>query len=97
MNGSSINLNPGYGELLLNRDLNIDGPGAGNLAISGQNQTRVFQVAGTVTISGLTIENGSANYPYGNFGFYGGGILNAGTLTIAVRCRATAPATAAPS
>lgn len=59
------------GELLLNKDLTITGPGAGSLAISGSNLSRVFEVASAVTasVSGLTISNGSA--------VNGGGFLNA--------------------
>ncbi len=65
--------------LSINTSLTISGPGASNVAISGNNALQVFSISGgtTVTISGVTIENG-------NFGGYpfGGGIANGGTLTL---------------
>ena len=59
------------GELLVARSITISGPGTENLAVSGNNQSRVFHVASgqTVTISGLTITNGHASDS-------GGGIYN---------------------
>jgi hypothetical protein len=81
---------PGFGgsvELVIDKSLNIEGPGAASLAINGGNFARVFRVnAGVqVTLSGLTIENGN-----GRTGAYdpalddgrGGSILNYGTLTV---------------
>ena len=57
-------------ELLINHSVTIDGPGANELFVSGNNSGRVFEVAaGQVAISGLTITDGqevAAN---------GGGIL----------------------
>ena len=51
------------GELLVARSITISGPGAENLAVNGNNQSRVFHIASgqTVTISGLTITNGHAS------------------------------------
>ncbi len=48
------------GQLVVNKDLTIAGPGAKNLTVSGNDQSRVFEVAsGTrVEISGLTITGG---------------------------------------
>jgi Right handed beta helix region len=68
------------GELYINKDLTIKGPGAGKLAVSGNNRNRVIYIdfAGNVRISGLTITKG--NDP-GNFG-EGGGIDNDGNLTL---------------
>ena len=65
------------GELLVSTNLTITGPGAGQLTISGNNTSRVFEVASGVQVgmSGLTISNGQGVY-------YGGGIYNRGTLTI---------------
>lgn len=59
-------------------NLTISGPGAGSLAISGNNARRVFSIAGgaNVELSGLTIRQGQA------YADVGGGIFNAGTLTI---------------
>jgi hypothetical protein len=68
------------GELLINKDLTISGPGASSLAISGNNSVGVFAINGgiTVSISGVTIQNGNAG-PSGA----GGGISNPqGTLTL---------------
>ena len=73
------------GELVINKTLTIQGPGAGALAISGGNNSRVFEVYGfntNVMLSGLTITqgNGRGNLDTGD----GGGILNmdGSTLTI---------------
>ena len=54
--------------ILLNQSLTIQGPGAANLTISGQSQTRIFFVgtgttapfSGTVNITGVTLANGLA-------------------------------------
>ena len=64
------------------KSLTISGPGAGSLAISGGDSVPVFVIqplaglGGPViaTISGVTIEKGSS--------LLGGGIFNAGTLTL---------------
>jgi len=65
--------------LMINQNVTIQGPGAGNLTISGANQVAVFVVnsAGTnASISGLTIANGKTG------GGPGGGISNSGVLTV---------------
>ena len=64
------------GELDVSQSLAIDGPGAGQLAVSGDDASRVFEINGgaTVTISGLLITDGQA--------VQGGGIFNSGTLTL---------------
>jgi hypothetical protein len=75
-------------ELYIDKNLNIEGLGARYLAISGGNQSRVFEVAPNVqvTLSGMTIENGKAylgNVAWGGGSYdQGGGILNFGTLTL---------------
>jgi hypothetical protein len=80
--GQTITLHTG--ELLVNPTaggtLAIQGPGADNLEVSGDDASRVFniafaavQTANAVTISGLTISNGAVN---GN----GGGIFSQGSL-----------------
>jgi hypothetical protein len=58
------------GELAVTNSLDIEGPGANNLAISGNAVSRVFDIGGgvNVTLAGLTITNGLADH--------GGGILN---------------------
>src|SRR6059036_1241045 len=70
------------GELLINKDLIISGPGMTNLTIqrstaAGAAEFRIFNVdSGIVTISGLAMQNGSAS------GSSGGGLLNQTTLTL---------------
>ena len=48
------------GELLVTNDLTILGPGATNLSVSGNSQTRVLEIGSNITanISGLTIRDG---------------------------------------
>jgi hypothetical protein len=64
------------GELLLTGDLTITGLGATRLSISGNGSSRVFHVASgaVVELAELAIRNGRAAD--------GGGLFNAGTLTI---------------
>jgi hypothetical protein len=78
--GQTITLNAAKGPLVLNKDLTIQGPGAGQLTISGNDATRVFAIAAgaTDTIAGLTIARGSAD----GLSFGGGGILNNGGATL---------------
>jgi len=78
LNGETITLTSG--ELLVDKRVTISGPGANRLAVDANHTSRVFYIAsGTdVTISGLTITNGSA--PSHQFG---GGIYNDhATLTL---------------
>ena len=72
--GQTIKLTSG--ELTIAKSLDIDGPGAGQLTVSGGGASRVFDIASgaDVTLSGLTIANGVA--------VQGGGIDNFGTLTV---------------
>jgi hypothetical protein len=68
------------GELLINKNLTIQG--SGGLTISGNNARRIFRIAsGAVTISGLTITQGRANSSSSPAGI-GGAIYNAGNLTL---------------
>jgi hypothetical protein len=72
------------GQLDITDDLDIEGPGADQLAISGNHQSRVFNISGgaTVTIAGLTISDGLA-FQMGAMG-QGGAIRNvSSTLTVA--------------
>ena len=66
------------GELSINKDLTIEGPGKDQLAISGNNASRVFNISGgnTVIIIDLTVQQGNAG------GNDGGGIYNEGDLTV---------------
>ncbi len=62
------------GELKINQNLTILGPGTRTLAISGNNSSRVFNLSrGTVFISSLTLTNGRVVGTNGNPGQMGGG------------------------
>ena len=70
------------GPLTITNNLDIDGPGAGKLAVSGQGVSRVFVIDGgsyggasQVSIGGLTIEDGLATSDL-DFPASGGGILD---------------------
>ena len=82
LDGQTITLTSG--ELLIRKNLTIAGPGASQLTISGNNASRVFEVAKgeTDTLSGLTISNGAA--PSVRQAGEGGGILvdSGATLTV---------------
>ena len=61
--------------IVISQDLTISGPGQTSLAVDGGSTTEPFEVSsGTVSISGLTIQNGD--------GTAGGAINNSGTLTV---------------
>jgi predicted outer membrane repeat protein len=65
-------------ELTVDGDLKINGPGADLVTVDANDASRAFDiVSGKVQISGLRIANGAADQ--------GGGILNAGNLTL-TRC-----------
>jgi hypothetical protein len=83
------------GELDINKNLTIQGPGAGLLTVTSEsvlaNQapSRIFEMESSVTnatLSGMTIRNGGGlKSSYGVSDSYdgaGGGVLNLGTLTI---------------
>jgi hypothetical protein len=87
LSGQTIALQ--HGELRIDKNLDIEGPGATKLAINGNFTSRVFEVAANVqvTLSGLTIENGDGlAYAYAfdrsDWDYAGGAILNHGTLTV---------------
>jgi hypothetical protein len=63
------------GELAIAKNLTISGPGASVISVSGHHASRVFNISGTVTISGLTAADGTS--------FTGGGIYNGGNFTLA--------------
>jgi len=69
------------GELAIANNLTITGPGASLLTISGNHNSRVFNVnlasPGVVTLSGMTVTNGTTSGD-------GGGITNQGTGTLNV-------------
>src|SRR5262245_4226832 len=68
-------ITPG-GQLDVTDDLEIRGPGAELVAVSGNDASRVFEIAPGVAaaLDGLTITHGQAEN--------GGGIYNAGALTV---------------
>lgn len=68
----------GQGELVIDKDLTIVGPGTSLLSITGNHSSRVLAVTtgATVSISGLTLRDGSV------YGASGGVIHNAGTLSL---------------
>jgi hypothetical protein len=71
LDGQTITLT--QGELAVSENLDIEGPGANKLTISGNGVSRVFDISSgvTATIAGLTIAHGFAAPLDG-----GGGILN---------------------
>jgi hypothetical protein len=85
LSGQTITLTSG--ELDITTGLTIQGPGAGQLTISGGKNSRVFDVnaSAPVVLSGLTVTGGDGvasallAYPYDGDG---GGILNLSTLTL---------------
>jgi hypothetical protein len=63
------------GVLTINKGLAVNGPGAAQLTIDGNHASEVFDIiAGTVSLSGLTIANGKS--------ILGGGIENVANLTV---------------
>jgi hypothetical protein len=82
LDGQTITLTSG--ELALTQSLDIEGPGAGLLTVSGNNASRVFDISSgvTATIAGLTITDGLAGGTAPLFAGSGGGILDLGTLTV---------------
>ncbi|OWK36578.1 Fibronectin type III domain protein [Fimbriiglobus ruber] len=86
LNGSTINLT--LGTLDVNRSLSIQGPGASQLTVDGQGMFQPFLIfngtastLSTVSISGLTVQNGDSDPSLGGTGF-GGGIESAENTTL---------------
>jgi hypothetical protein len=77
LQGATITLTSA--QISINKNLTLIGLGAGNLTISGNHKYRVFNIgsARVVNISGLTIAAGTVKNDRG------GGIYNAGKLTLA--------------
>ena len=80
-------------ELLINKNITVDGDlnndGAADVILDGQYRTRVVEItsSSTVTLDGLVITRGlvsgnGGNGGYGATGAMGGGIFNAGILTL---------------
>ncbi len=68
-----------YNENLFVQDLTLNGAGIGSTIIDGSMSGRVLETTGSVTITGVTIQNGSYN-PTDIFG--GAGIANFGNLLV---------------
>jgi hypothetical protein len=89
--GDTINFAPSVttitltsGELVIDKNLTITGPGANRLTVTATHNDfvpfRIFNISSstvTVSISGMTISNGFTGLYYS-----GGGILSAGVLTL---------------
>ena len=83
------------GEIVIDKDLTIAGPAAANVAISGNQASRIFRIAaGTVSLADLTLTRGrvvgrtptqAEGSVYDGEPARGGAILNDGTLTC-TRC-----------
>src|SRR4029077_13247788 len=69
------------GQLTVNNNITISGPGAGSLAVDGNANAGVFFINSgvTVTISGLSITNGNASS-------LGGGIYNGSATVMLSNC-----------
>ena len=81
LNGRTIQLNPALGELVVDSDVEILGPGADLLTVDADRNSRVFSVSNasdaiTAEIAGLSIVRG-----YSNAG-HAGGVYNTETLTV---------------
>ncbi len=66
------------GDLDITDTVTINGMGANSTSIDGNQIDRVFQITGTVVISGVTIRNGKVS----SINPFGAGILNYGMLTL---------------
>jgi predicted outer membrane repeat protein len=93
LDGGTITLTSG--ELLIAKNLTIQGPGAGLLTVTttgaiqsaSYGPSRIFEVYDTVALSGMTISNGVGYASPNGYNVdpddgTGGGVLNHGTLTI---------------
>ena len=68
-------------QLTVTRSVNISGPGADQLSVSGNDLVRVFNIgSGTVSVSGLSVVHSHVTSASSNN--FGGGIFNSGTLTL---------------
>src|SRR5262249_6283192 len=79
LSGTQLELNDTSGDP--KQTIEITGPGANLLSVSGNQASPVFQIDGgvTATISGLTITKGNSA---GSANNGGGGLFNEGTLTL---------------
>lgn len=72
------------GEIVIDKNLVVTGPGAALLSINANRLSRIFNIRpnATVSLSGLTVTNGKSGFDTQINGLPGGGILNAGALTL---------------
>lgn len=73
------------GELVINKTLTVEGPGAANLTLHGpRNRSRVLDISpnGVASLSGLTIAGGNAYSERSDDDAGGGGIRNQGKLQL---------------
>jgi len=82
--GGTILLDPGLGELPIDSNVSVVGPGSDLLTVDADDNCRVFHVMdGTIaSIAGLTITGGWAEDPAGGANAAGGAVYNTGTLTL---------------
>ncbi len=73
--GGTIGLSSG--QLVVNRSVEIDASDAPGVVVSGNNASRVFQIAATATVSMIDLEIAD-----GAAAPQGGGVLNLGTLSL---------------
>jgi hypothetical protein len=86
-------------ELLIYKNLDIVGPGAGLLAIDGNQQSRILEIAAnaTVTVSAIALNNGTvagadggfrttSHAPDGGDAYGGGALINAGSSLQLIAC-----------
>ncbi|OWK43512.1 beta strand repeat-containing protein [Fimbriiglobus ruber] len=86
LDGQTISLT--LGTLNVDRSVTVQGPGAAQLTVDGQNLFQIFHIddgsaatLSTVKISGLTLQNGSSTPGTGGTGL-GGAILGAENITL---------------
>jgi len=82
--GGTILLDATLGQLVIDSNVDVLGPGADRLTVDAEENSRVFHVGsgGIASIAGLTITGGWAEDTSGGPAAAGGGILNLGTLTL---------------
>src|SRR5262245_61507357 len=90
LRGQTIRLTSG--ELVVDKSLDVEGLGAADLAVSGNDASRVFDISGdgvAVTLAGLTLTHGKAPAA-GGMTAQGGGIYAAGAALTLSHCALTA-------
>jgi hypothetical protein len=73
------------GEIVINKNLTINGPGVNLLSVSGNNSSRIFNIntnGVAVNINKLTITAGRTGLSVESFSGVGGGLLNQGSVSL---------------